>query len=92
MGLPLSDRKAKLRAILPDGDPRIRYSEHVAGNGEKLLHNFWDAGLEGVISKPATDKYVASRSGGWLKTKCVKRQEFVIVGWTPSDNPAPFAR
>ena len=89
-GLPLTDRKAKLREILPDGDPRIRYSEHIVGNGEKLLHNFCDAGLEGVISKLANAKYVGSRAGSWVKTKCIKRQEFVIVGWTPSDKSRSF--
>jgi bifunctional non-homologous end joining protein LigD len=89
-GLPLTERKAKLREILPDGNPRIRYSEHIVGNGEKLLHNFCDAGLEGVISKLANAKYVGSRSGSWLKTKCIKRQEFVIVGWTRSDKSRSF--
>ena len=88
--LPLVERKAKLREILPEGDPRIRYSDHIEGNGEKLLHSFCDAGLEGVISKLATAKYVGSRSGDWLKTKCIKRQEFVVVGWTPSDKSRAF--
>ena len=89
-GLPLTDRKAKLREILPDGDPRIRYSEHIVGNGEKLLHTFCDAGLEGVISKLASAKYVGSRSGSWVKTKCIRRQEFIIVGWTPSEKSRSF--
>jgi bifunctional non-homologous end joining protein LigD len=89
-GLPLSQRKAKLREILPVGSHRIRYSEHIVGNGEKLLHSFCEAGLEGVISKKADGGYIASRSGGWLKTKCIKRQEFVVVGWTPSDKSRAF--
>lgn len=89
-GLPLTERKEQLRAIIPDADGRLRYSEHIVGSGEKLLHNFCDAGLEGVISKLATGKYVGSRSGGWLKTKCIKRQEFVVVGWTPSDKSRSF--
>jgi bifunctional non-homologous end joining protein LigD len=89
-GLPLIERKAKLRALLPEGDARIRYSEHIVGNGEKLLHNFCDADLEGVISKKADGRYIGSRSGGWLKTKCIKRQEFVVVGWTPSDKSRTF--
>jgi bifunctional non-homologous end joining protein LigD len=89
-GLPLTERKAKLREILPDGDPRIRYSEHIVGNGEKLLHTFCNAGLEGVISKLANARYVGSRAGSWVKTKCIKRQEFVIVGWTPSDKSRSF--
>ncbi len=89
-GLPLTERKARLREIIPEDHDRLRYSDHIVGNGEKLLHNFCDAGLEGVISKLATAKYVGSRSGGWLKTKCIKRQEFVVVGWTPSDKSRSF--
>jgi bifunctional non-homologous end joining protein LigD len=89
-GLPLIERKGMLRKLLPESDARIRYSEHIEGNGEKLLHSFCDAGLEGVISKQATGRYIGSRSGGWLKTKCIKRQEFVVVGWTPSDKSRAF--
>jgi bifunctional non-homologous end joining protein LigD len=89
-GLPLTERKVKLAAILPLKSDRIRYSDHIVGSGEKLLNQFCAAGLEGVISKLATAKYVGSRSGGWLKTKCIKRQEFVIVGWTPSDKSRSF--
>ena len=89
-GLPLTARKTKLGEILPEGSQRIRYSEHIEGNGEKLLHSFCDAGLEGIISKKADGRYIGSRSGGWLKTKCIKRQEFVVVGWTPSDKSRAF--
>jgi len=89
-GCPLTERKARLAAILPKKSDRIRYSDHIVGSGEKLLNQFCAAGLEGVISKLATAKYVGSRSGGWLKTKCIKRQEFVIIGWTPSDKSRAF--
>lgn len=88
--LPLTERKARLAAFLPKKSDRIRYSDHIVGSGEKLLNQFCAAGLEGVISKLATAKYVGSRSGGWLKTKCIKRQEFVIIGWTPSDKSRAF--
>ena len=88
--LPLTTRKGRLRAILPDGNPRIRYSEHIVGNGEKLLNSFCESDLEGVISKVASGRYIGSRSGGWLKTKCIKRQEFVVVGWMPSDKSRSF--
>ncbi|NMN06736.1 MULTISPECIES: DNA ligase D [unclassified Novosphingobium] len=89
--LPLTERKARLARILPKGaKSRLRYSDHIAGNGEKLLNQFCAAGLEGVISKKADGRYVGSRSGGWLKTKCIKRQEFVVIGWTPSDKSRLF--
>ena len=42
------------------------------------------AGQEGIISKRADAAYRGVRSHAWLKVKCTRRQEFVIVGWTPS--------
>jgi bifunctional non-homologous end joining protein LigD len=89
-GLPLLDRKAKLKAILPTRSRHIRFSEHTQGGGEKLLKTFCAAALEGVVSKLAGSQYVGSRAGSWVKTKCIKRQEFVIVGWTPSDKSRAF--
>jgi bifunctional non-homologous end joining protein LigD len=89
-GLPLIERKTRLKGLLPDGRQRIRYSEHIKGKGETLLRSFCEAGLEGVISKQADGRYAGSRSGGWLKTKCIKRQEFIILGWTTSDKARGF--
>lgn len=88
--LALTERKPELAKILPQGKSRFPYSDHIAGNGENLLNQFRAACLEGVISKPADGRYVGSRSGGWLTTKCIKRQEFVVVGWTPSDKSRLF--
>ena len=88
--LPLLERKEKLKAILPPKSDHLRYSDHIRGNGEKLLRGFCAAGLEGVVSKLATAKYVGSRVGSWVKTKCIKRQEFVVVGWTPSEKSRAF--
>jgi len=88
--LPLVQRKARLETILSKVAGRLRYSEHIAGSGEKLLNQFCAAGLEGVISKLADARYVGSRNGAWVKTKCIKRQEFVVVGWTPSDKSRLF--
>ena len=87
---PLTERKEKLAALIGSGTAKIRYSDHIAGRGEELFGTFCEAGLEGVISKRADAKYVGSRSGSWVKTKCIKRQEFVIVGWTPSDKQRGF--
>lgn len=60
------------------------------GQGEALFDKFCGAGLEGVISKRADAKYVGARNGTWLKTKCIRRQEFVVVGWTSSDKGRGF--
>jgi bifunctional non-homologous end joining protein LigD len=43
------------------------------------------AGGEGIISKKADAPYRGTRSKAWLKVKCTRRQEFVIIGWSQSD-------
>ena len=89
-GLPLTERKDRLAELIGSGTGRIHYSDHIVGNGEKLLDNFCGAGLEGVISKRADARYTGARSGTWTKTKCIRRQEFVIVGWLPSEKRKGF--
>jgi bifunctional non-homologous end joining protein LigD len=87
---PLIARKKKLAKLIGTGKGLIRYSEHISGQGEKLLQSFCEAGLEGVVSKRADSRYTGVRADTWLKTKCIRRQEFVIVGWTPSDKARGF--
>lgn len=89
-GLPLIERKERLGKLLEGSEGPIHYSDHIVGKGEALFEKFCGAGLEGVISKRADAPYVGSRAGTWLKTKCLKRQEFVIVGWTSSDKGRGF--
>src|SRR5207247_4746737 len=40
------------------------------------------AGLEGVVAKRVDSRYLGGRRTEWRKIKCVKRQEFVIGGYT----------
>jgi bifunctional non-homologous end joining protein LigD len=87
---PQLKRKEKLAKLIGRAKGKIRYSEHIRGEGEKLLNKFCAAGLEGVVSKRADARYVGARSDAWLKTKCLHRQEFVVVGWTPSDKARGF--
>lgn len=78
------DRKERLRALLVGADDRLRFSEHVIGQGEKLFESMCREGFEGVVSKRADAPYRGTRSKAWLKAKCTRRQEFVILGWTAS--------
>lgn len=83
--LPLIERKQRLAALLRGRRKArtvIRYSDHVMGQGRKFFADACRAGLEGIISKRADSRYAGIRSRSWLKTKCVNRQEFVIVGFT----------
>ena len=41
-------------------------------------------GLEGIVSKRKDLPYRPGRNDCWLKSKCVHRQEFVILGYVPS--------
>lgn len=83
------ERKDRLRAILNNGD-RLQFAEHVLGSGEELFATMCREGLEGVVSKRADAPYAGARNKTWLKAKCIQRQEFVIVGWTPSDKSRGF--
>lgn len=87
--LPNVQRKERLRAIIGD-DERLQFAEHVAGSGEQLFDTMCREGFEGVVSKRADAPYRGRRTQAWLKAKCTRRQEFVIVGWTPSDKSRGF--
>jgi bifunctional non-homologous end joining protein LigD len=87
--LPNVQRKERLRAIVP-GEGAIRFAEHILGPGETLFRRMCAEGLEGVVSKRADAPYKGQRTKAWLKAKCIQRQEFVIVGWTPSDKKRGF--
>jgi len=82
--LPQIERKERLRALLDGADERIRFSEHIIGQGERLFESMCREGFEGVVSKRADAPYRGTRSKAWLKIKCTHRQEFVILGWIAS--------
>lgn len=86
------ERKERLNAVLGEGDDSIRFADHLIGAGEKLLDTMCKAGQEGIISKRADASYRGRRTRTWLKIKCTRRQEFVVIGWRRSDKKArPFA-
>ncbi|WP_267387671.1 DNA ligase D [Sphingomonas sp. GC_Shp_3] len=84
------DRKERLRPLVTGVDARLQYSEHIIGSGEQLFETMCREGYEGVVSKRADAPYRGKRTTDWLKIKCIRRQEFVIVGWLPSDKGRGF--
>lgn len=82
--LPNIERKEKLAALLGDGSAHVHVGDHVVGAGERLFQAMCGAGQEGIVSKRADASYRGARTKNWLKVKCTRRQEFVIIGWTPS--------
>lgn len=89
----LRDRKHVLEELLvPVGDSgTLRYSDHIEGNGAPFFKEACKLGLEGIVSKQADSTYESTRTRSWLKIKCIKRQEFVIAGYTLSDKGIPFS-
>ena len=86
------ERKERLEALLRGAAPPIAVADHVIGAGEKLYDAMCGAGQEGIIAKRADAPYAGRRSKNWVKVKCTRRQEFVIVGWKESSAKArPFA-
>ena len=82
----LIDRKNLLQRILADlpGNLPIGFSEHIETDGPTMLEHACRFGLEGIISKRKDLPYRTGRGDHWLKSKCVDRQEFVILGYAPS--------
>jgi bifunctional non-homologous end joining protein LigD len=81
---PLIERKKELLRLVgkPRARSRIRYSEHVVGQGATVFAEACRLHLEGIVSKRADSEYRPGRHGGWVKTKCILRQEFVVGGFT----------
>ncbi|MDB4902192.1 MAG: ligase [Mucilaginibacter sp.] len=87
MGLPLSQRQAVLKEILPADDDRIRVSKVFNASGIDFFHAAERMGLEGIIAKKCNSIYTSDfRSRDWLKIKVHKRQEVIIGGFTKNED------
>ncbi|OGR78162.1 MAG: hypothetical protein A2X32_02035 [Elusimicrobia bacterium GWC2_64_44] len=81
-GLPLTERKALLKGLLPAAG-HVRYSEHVPKDGVNFFRAAKARGLEGIVAKRAGSPYRAgARSPDWLKIKNRVTQDCVIAGFT----------
>jgi bifunctional non-homologous end joining protein LigD len=81
MALPLLDRKARLEAILVRAPESLRYNDHQIERGPAFHRLACEHGLEGIVSKRINGRYEPDRRT-WLKTKCLNREEFIVVGWS----------
>jgi len=80
-----AERKGRLEALLRGAKPPVHYADHIASGGETLFDRLCREGYEGIVSKRAEALYRGTRSRNWLKVKCTRRQEFVILGFIESD-------
>jgi len=84
--VPLHARKKVLKELLSKATDRIRYSEEFSGDAATVLKGACAMKLEGIIAKRSDAPYVSTRTDTWLKLKCSRRQEFVIVGFRDRAN------
>ena len=90
---PLLDRKARLAEILAPAkkDGVLVYSDHIEGNGAAMLEMAREKGLEGIIGKRGDRPYRSGRGEAWVKVKVAHRQEFVVLGYRPSEKARAFS-
>jgi len=79
---PLLERKKRLKRLLDEASGWLRYSEHHIGDGQRFLEAACAAKVEGVISKRVDAAYIPGYRGLWRKSKCLNREEFIIIGYT----------
>lgn len=81
--MPLKQRKALLKAIIPEHDPVLKYGDDIEAQGKALYKEMQRRGLEGIVAKRADGTYKENvRGSDWLKIKTHLRQEVVIGGYT----------
>ncbi|HET6969629.1 MAG TPA: DNA ligase D [Phenylobacterium sp.] len=84
--LPLSERKARLKAAVARAgkrlEKRIRYVDHFETGGDAVLQSACRMSLEGIVSKRLDAPYRSGRSDTWQKSKCRAGHEVVIGGWS----------
>jgi DNA ligase D-like protein (predicted ligase) len=86
--LPLVERKALLEPLI-GGLPGLQFNGHEVGDGEIVRKHACQLGFEGVVSKTIDAPYAPGNRGLWRKSKCLNRQEFVVVGWTDPEGSRP---
>jgi bifunctional non-homologous end joining protein LigD len=80
----LEERKRVLEKLLARRSKAgpIRYSRHVRGRGGDFFDRACGRSEEGIICKRADAPYRSGRGRDWLRVKCTKGQEVVVVGFT----------
>ncbi|MBC8088668.1 MAG: hypothetical protein H7Z40_15500 [Phycisphaerae bacterium] len=83
-GLPLTERRAALETVFEDlpGKGRVQLSKVGRGTPAAALQKACARGEEGIICKRHDAPYSSGRGHSWVKVKCGKRQEFVVVGYS----------
>lgn len=82
--LPLSERRLALQTLLDElpTRSRVKISRVLRGTASAAINKACARNEEGIICKRMDAPYYSGRNLSWLKVKCGKRQEFVIIGFS----------
>ena len=80
--LPLIQRKKLLQPLLPRAGP-LRFTEHIDERGREMFEQVREMRLEGIVAKRADAPYRSGRSSDWIKIRCDRTGDFVVVGYSP---------
>lgn len=81
--VPVEVRRDALKQLLEhDIDPILRFSDDFDEQPDVLLKSVCAMQMEGLIGKRLGSPYVSRRSNDWIKLKCKRRHEFVVVGYS----------
>jgi bifunctional non-homologous end joining protein LigD len=73
------ERKALLKGILPKRQvPRLRYTDHVVGDGKEMFAELSRLKLEGMVAKRCDSVYGGGRTRAWLKVKTATGKEEML--------------
>jgi len=68
--LPLTERKEKLREIVPSSPSRLLYSDHLDARGRQLFDFACEHDLDGIVAKWKFGSYLPnSNATTWIKVK-----------------------
>lgn len=84
--MPLIERKRLLAQAVAGGSNRVRYVDHVQGDGPLFFEHCERLGLEGCVSKRLDRPYRPGRGDDWQKTKCWQQATFLVCGYMSPEN------
>jgi DNA ligase D-like protein (predicted ligase) len=85
--LPLSERRKLMKSLLKLRSGRIRICDQYNVSATDMLAAARQQQLEGVVAKRRDSLYEpGKRSGGWVKNRVNRGQEFVIGGYIPGSH------
>ena len=80
---PFTERRERLAGYIDlDAEGVVRLVRSQVGGGIELRGEATADDWEGLIAKDPASRYLSGRQPAWRKIKFVRRQEFVVGGWT----------